>query len=408
MAPAGAYGNRSTKRGKFYQTMLKSAYSEQIESHLADRLSLDGATPEDARRTAKRFMTGLNIKKVPQAMAVNAVAITPGSGSSNATVDISQILSYGRDDILSGGDNFFSEMITRANRIAGLGSDSGVTSDVLKDAIEQANIQFTRKDFRKNLNIKINTAWKNFYNKDLLGHTEGLLKPNIASYKEFAGELSSEQKEYLQRSAADILGIKLQTSTGARISTSLVNSQLAKSGINPNNDAQLKAFLMNNNRLGKPSIGDGFNFLGLKPVSFDEAQNRGFYDHLSEREQGVLRHLNKKMGQTDPISNTIGYLNVPGLYQTRSGQLVDTTKITNVAKAFGRFVTSEFKTPIININPRSLLGLSQLDDMAKKSPIDFVAGNSINHFLERNFQILHSFLFLNLSLLLFSEGLKEP
>jgi len=381
MAPAGAYGNRSTKRGKFYQTMLKSAYREQIESHLADRLSLDGATPEDARRTAKRFMAGLNVKKVPQAMAVNAVAITPGSGSTGATVDISQILSYGRDDILSGGDNFFSEMIKRANRIAGLGTDSGITSDVIKDAIEQANIQFTRKDFRKNLNIKINTAWKNFYNKDLLGHTEGLLKPNIASYKEFAGELSSDQIEYLQRSAADILGIKLQTSTGVRVSTSLVNSQLAKSGINPNNPAQLKAFLMNNNRLGKPSIGGGFNFLGLKPVSFDEAQNRGFYDHLPEREQGVLRHLNKKMGQTDPISNTIGYLNVPGLYQTRSGQLVDTTKITNVAKAFGKFVTSEFKTPIININPRSLLGLSQLDDMAKKSPIDFVAGNSIQPFL---------------------------
>jgi len=36
MAPAGAYGTRSTKRGKFYQTMLKSAYGEQIESHLAD------------------------------------------------------------------------------------------------------------------------------------------------------------------------------------------------------------------------------------------------------------------------------------------------------------------------------------------------------------------------------------
>ena len=378
MAPAGSYGTRKTRRGKFYQTMLKSAYRDQIESHVADRLSANGSSPEDASRLAKRFMTGINIKKVPEAFAVNGVA---GSSTTSATVDISQILTYGRDDILAGGSGFFDEIIKRANRIAGLGTDSGVTSDVVQQAIEQANIRFTGKEFRKNLNIKINTAWKNFYQKDMLGHTQGLLKPNISSYKEFAGELSSEQIEYLQRSAADVLGIKLQSSTGARVSTSLINSQLAKSGINPNNSAQLKAFLMNNNRLGKPSIGDGFNFLGLKPVSFDEAQNRGFYDHLSDREQGVLKHLNKKMGQADPISNTIGYLNVPGLYQTRSGQLVDTTKITNVAKSFGKFVTSEFKTPIININPRSLFGLSQLDEMAKKSPIEMVAADSIQPFL---------------------------
>ena len=379
MAPAGMYGTRSTKRGKFYQTMLKSAYRDQIESHIADRLSVNGATPEDARMLAKRFMGGVNIKKVPQAMAVNGVV--GGPAGTGATVDVSQLLTYGRDDILSGGDDFYREMVRRSTRIAGLGTDSGITFDVVKDAIEQANIQLTRKEFRKNLNVKINTAWKNFYNKDMLGHTEGLLKPNISSYKEFAGELSSDQIEYLQRSAADILGIKLQTSTGARVSTSLVNSQLARSGINPNNPAQLKAFLMNNNRLGKPSIGDGFNFLGLKPVSFDEAQSRGFYEHLSPREQQVLKHLNKRMGQTDPISGTIGYLNVPGLYQSRSGQLVDTTKITNVARSFGKFVTSEFKTPIININPRSLFGLAQLDDMAQKTPIEMVAGNSVQPFL---------------------------
>jgi hypothetical protein len=380
MAPTGAYGTRSTHAGRFYKTMLNSAYRDQIESHIADRLAINGATPEDARMLAKRFASGIDIKNVPKGMVVNSVNLA-GPQAGRSTVDVSQLLTYGREDILVGGDDFYREMIRRSTRIAGLGDGSGITLDVVKDSIEQANIAFTRKEFRKNLNIQINTAWKNFYNKSLIDHTEGLLKPNIYSYKDFTGELSSNQLEYLQRSAADILGINLRTSTGRRLPASLVNSQLARSGIDPNNPAQLKAFLINNNRLGRPSIGDGFNFLGLKPVSFDEAQDRGFYGHLSPRQQEVLGHLNRKMGEADPISGTLGYLNVPGLYKNRSGQLIDTTKITNVAKSFGKFITSEFKTPIININPRSLFGLSQLDDMARKSPIEMVAGNSVQPFL---------------------------
>ena len=368
MAPYGQYGSRYTKSGLFYQSMLKSQYRKQIEEQIYNRLVLSGSSADQASVTAKRFAQGLNIKKIPQ----------PGRGR----VDISQMVSFGSEDITQTGDAFYQEMIQRATKIKGLGQDSGLSSDIIEQALADANMRMKDSAFFQSVNAAINAKWNRFYNEDILNHTQGILKTSKPSYEDFSGDLSTPQLDYLRRKSAQVLGITLREE-GRSVSNTAISRQLARNGIDPNNAAQLRAFLINNKEMRTPSLFGQYNVLGFRPVSYDEAENRGFFQYLPERQQQILRHLNRRMAQEDPVSSSIGYLNVPGLYASSSGQMLDLTKVGNVARSFTRFITNEFEVPIIHLSPRSLFGLSQLDEMGKRSPISFAPGDSIQPFLPK-------------------------
>ena len=256
MGGKNVYGSRFRKSGsEFYNKLVEKEFRSQVEKHLVN----EGAS----EKGAKLFSTQVQVKNIP----------VPGKGK-----DISQIFSIGKDSIFKEGPDFFQELATRAATIKGLQPDSGLSGDVLERALKNANAQFANKEFQKNLTAKINSQWNTLYNENLIGHTQGLFKPQKQAYEAFAGKLSSDQKEYLQRQSADILGIKLLDTNGKRISNDIVKTQLARNGIDANNFSSLKGFLIQNKKMSGPSLSGGFNIFGLKQVGFDEARQKGFFD----------------------------------------------------------------------------------------------------------------------------------
>ena len=358
MGGKNVYGSRFRKSGsEFYNKLVEKEFRSQVEKHLVN----EGAS----EKGAKLFSTQVQVKNIP----------LPGKGK-----DISQIFSIGKDPILKEGPDFFQELATRAATIKGLQPDSGLSGDVLERALKNANSQFANKEFQKNLTAKINSQWNTLYNENLIGHTQGLFKPQKQAYEAFAGKLSVDQKEYLQRQSADILGIKLLDTNGKRISNDIVKTQLARNGIDANNFSSLKAFLIQNKKMSGPSLSGGFNIFGLKQVGFDEARQKGFFDYLSDRQKTILNDLNRQSAINDPISNSIGHSSIEGLYSSRSGKILDTTKLTGTIRSLGNFFASEFEIPIVHISPKSIFGVQQMQEMGKKSPLHFVPGGGVQPF----------------------------
>jgi len=358
MGGKNVYGSRFRKSGsEFYNKLVEKEFRSQVEKHLVN----EGAS----EKGAKLFSTQVQVKNIPVA----------GKGK-----DISQIFSMGKDPIFKEGPDFFQELATRAATIKGLQPDSGLSGDVLERALKNANAQFGNKEFQKNLTAKINSQWNTLYNQNLIGHTQGLFKPQKQAYEAFAGKLSVDQKEYLQRQSADILGIKLLDTNGKRISNDIVKTQLARNGIDANNFSSLKSFLIQNKKMSGPSLSGGFNIFGLKQVGFDEARQKGFFDYLSDRQKTILNDINKQSAINDPISNSIGHSSIDGLYSSRSGKILDTTKLTGTVRALGNFFASEFEIPIVHISPKSIFGVQQMQEMGKKSPLHFVPGGGVQPF----------------------------
>jgi hypothetical protein len=360
MGGANTYGERFSSRGsKFYQNQLQKEFRSQVERGLLNQ----GAN----ERAAKLFAQQVKILD------------TPNAGS---RVHESQLFSIGKDPIFKEGPDFFEEVANRARQIKGLNGDSGLSGDVIERALKNANASFTNKEFRGRIHQKINSQWKTLYEEKLSGHAEGLLKPQMQAYSNFAGDLSVEQKEFLQRKAANVLGLKLIDDNGRKVSQDVISTGLANNGLDSSNFSSLRAFLIQNKQLTKPTNSSGFNFLGLRPVTFDEARDRKFFDYMNDREKRVLLDLNKQLGLNDPVSRSIGTSTIDGLYSSRSGNLVDFTKLTGTARAFGNFFAEEFEIPVVHLNFNNLFALNQLKEMGKKSPISFVPGGSVQPFGE--------------------------
>jgi hypothetical protein len=360
MGGINSYGNRfRSDDSKFFQDQLRKEFRSQVEKHLVNQ--------GIGENSAKLFSQQMRLNRVPR----------PG-----ARIDESQIISFGKDEIFKEGPDFFAEVAARAARIKGLGEDSGLSGDVIQRAIRNANNQFRQKEFQAGVTRKLRSQWKTLYEDHLTNHTEGLLKPINESYKSFTGELSSVQKEYLQRKSAQVLGIKLIDDNGRRVSSSIIEDGLARNGLDSSNFASLRAFLVQNKKLTQPTSSGGFNFLGLRPVTFDEARDRKFFNYMSDREQEVLLNINRRLGLNDPVSTSIGSSSIDGLYTSRSGQMVDLTKLTGTLRGLGNFFGSEFEVPIVHINLNSLFARDQMMGMSKKSPIHFVPGGGVQPFGE--------------------------
>lgn len=360
MGGINSYGDRyRSSDSTFFQDQMQKQFRSQVERSLVDQ----GAS----EKAAKLFAQQMRINRIPKA---------------NAKINETQLFGFGKDDIFKDGPDFFLEMANRAKQIKGLGPDSGLSGDVIERALKNANAQFRNKEFQNSLKRKINEQWKTFYEQKLTNHTEGLLKPQKEVYESFSGQLSFDQKEFLQRKSAQVLGLKLVDEEGRKISSEIIEEGLARNGLDASNFASLRSFLIQNNKMTKPGLSGGVGFLGIRPVSYEEARDRRFFDHMNDREQRILLDLNRRLGLNDPVSESIGRSSIDGLYASRNGQMVDMTKLTGTARALGNFFAEEFEIPIIHLNLNNLFARNQFQEMGKKSPIHFVPGGSVQPFGE--------------------------
>ncbi len=375
---AGGPNDKSFTRSDFYLGQQQAEYKELLAQKLKSK-GLDSKQTDD-------FVNQLKVAM-------------PGTDSHPTNV-----ISIGKMKIHADQDDYFGELLARFKGIKGgkdyessirsLSGPGKTPNDFLREIVEETNSHFTSKEFQKGVKTKISNQWNSFARGDLVDIASSILKPQKAVYQEFIGPLNSSQKQFLQRKAAQVLGIPLKEE-GRMVSDDIVRTGLSNRGFNPDDFTSLKSFLIRNKKMTSGIFEGGANLFGMKPLLISEAVSQGKFSHLSDREQGIIRNLAGRMAVDDPVSKSIGFNKLEGVYQSKYGQTLDFSSIKTTMSNIGNFFASELHIPIIKLNPADLFGYRSFSEIAKKGPLQYSPGRSVQPFGElaktkADFHIWHS------------------
>lgn len=395
---------------------IQSQYSSRI-SKLAGTVSILGAGgPEDKSFTQSEFYRGQQQKAYKDLLAKNLTSRgidakeadnfveqlrinVPGRGG-----DPTNIVSIGRSSILGKGDDYYSQLLQRYKTIKhGKSFEQSIVASAggsspesfLRSVIEESNAGFLSREFKASLNTKIKNQWNSFYRKDLADIASSILKPSKENIHDYVGPLSSAKQQFLQRKTAQVLGINLRQDDGRIVSDQIVRKRLAEKGFNPNNFNDLKDFLIEKRKMSLGLFGNGFSLFGLKPLLIDEAVQQGRFKSLPANQQKIISELAGRMAINDPVSKSIGFNKLDGVYQTKSGQILDFSSIRSTFTNTASFFASEFQIPIIKLNPADLFGYRSFSEMAKRGPLQYSPGRTVQPFgdmpgTKSDFNIWHS------------------
>lgn len=383
---------------------IQAQYSSRL-SKFANQISVLGAGgPDDAAFTRSDFYLGQQQKEYKELLQKRLVSrgldeketkdlvsqmrvVMPG-----AQTHPTNMISIGKMKIHADEDEYFDVLLQRLKNVKG-GKDyettlanlagPGKTSDeFLKEVIEETNTYFTSKEFQHGVKLKIKNQWNSFYRNDLSDIGSSILKPEKAVYQDFVGPLNSAKKQFLQRKTAQVLGIPLKDTEGRMVSEDIIRNGLSNRGFDPNDFTNLKSFLIRNKKITSGIFEGNFNLFGMKPLLISEAIDRGKFAHLPGREQQIIKNLAGRMAVDDPVSKSIGFNKLEGVYQSKSGQILDFSSIKTSFKNVANFLASDLHIPIIKLNPADLFGYRSFAEIAQKGPIQYSPGFTVQPFGE--------------------------
>jgi len=356
---AGRGSAENLTKGEFYAEVEVNEYKKNLYSQLVRQ----GVS----ENTASNLVKKMGLTETPKSF-------------SNKT-NISQRVIFGNTKIIdeNNSEDFIEQLIKRAKRLEKI-DDPTLTKDALSSSLELTDTLFAQKEFRTRLDRKAGRAWNATYEQVILGKGRNLVKGQKASFNDFAGDISPEKVDYLSRTVADTMGISLVDANGRKLSRDVISSSLARRGIDTENVGQLRAYLIDQKKMTSPLFGDGYNIFGMKNLLVDEAFSAGFFNYLNEDQEGVVSQLASDIARTDPISATIGYSELKGVYRNRSGQILDTTRISGIGSRLLDFAREQFQIPIVKFNPLQMIGQGGPQGVDKRRMFQFTEGFSFQPF----------------------------
>ena len=346
------------KPGSFTSAFERDAYQKTLIRNLTRR-GID-------KKTAEEFVSGIGIKKLPSV-----------SGSNKAEI------SYGIRRIISGetnDDEFYQKLIQKAQKELG-SKAKNFAFNTIKDAFTQTNVAFTDESYRKLLRERSQLAFQDFRKQILIPQANKIVRPQKAIFGDFSGPLSPSKQEYLVRKTAQSVGIKIVENDGTYVSTSYIHDELAKRGLDATDTDQLKQHLVDAKLMTNASSRGGFNLFGLKPLSVDEAFDKGVLEYNTPEQRIAARRLFAEIAINDPISKTIGFSNLTGVYETKSGKVIDTSILRKGISSFFGGLTHDVKIPVVNFNPLQMIGLGGSNNVRVGEEFQFISGSSRQNFL---------------------------
>jgi hypothetical protein len=367
------------KRGEFYQTHVRDAYKDELEKRLIASTGVD-------RYSAQLFVSQINISSLP---------------SARKTVDATKRISIGRKiDLPDTSEEFFDTILKRFERVKGgenFASAIGGGS-ALQKAINEVDSLFIGKEFTKNLEQKIASNWNSFYKGNLASQASEVLKPSKQSFGDFVKtrtesgvrSLPQEKEEFLIRKTAQTLGVPLQKSDGKLQSISQLKSDLLKKNIDSTDTDYMRDFLLGQGKLKTGFFQGTSGLFGLRPLLVDEAVEKGMFKYLPEGQQASIKTIASAQSTFDPVTGglgaatqTMGQTTLKGVYQTRTGDILDFTKVTSMLTRAKDFLATDLKMPIIGFNPADMFGYRSLKEMRNQQPLQIVSSRSVQPFLPK-------------------------
>lgn len=348
-----------TKVGQFTREFENNAYLKSLQQALVRR-GIDNDVAAD-------FVGGIEVNQL----------LSPFDKNRN----ISERITYGIKKItVNTNDEFFQAVSERAKKDLGKKAKN-FSAQILKSSFREADAPFTSQIYRNTLTSQAASAFRDVEKNIIIPHANAISRPQKALYEDFTGAITPQKMNFLSRKAAQKLGIKLVESDGTYTSDRYIASELAKRGIDASNASQLRGFLVDNKLMTPASNVGGFNIFGLKEISIDSAFDRGVFEAFDDPSRAEARRLYGQVARQDPVSKSIGYSSLSGVYETASGNIIDTTRIRAGARSFLDSITEGYGIPIVKFNPLQLLGFGGPKGVNKDTEIQFLRGTARQNFL---------------------------
>jgi len=186
---------------------------------------------------------------------------------------------------------------------------------------------------------------------------------------------------FLSRKVAQTYNIKLVEADGSYTSDNFIARELAKRGVNARDASQLKGLLVDKKLMTPASSPGGFNIFGLRQISIDEAFDKGVFNAFPTETQAEARRIFGQVARQDPVSRTIGYSGLTGVYSTASGRVVDTTRMRSGFSNLIDSLTEGYGIPVVKFNPLQMMGFGGPRGINKLKEIQYMPGTSRQDFL---------------------------
>ena len=365
---AGGPGDKSFTRSNFFLGQQQSAYKDLLASQLIGR----GVDKKEAFDFVKQLKITLPTRRSDP---TNAISIGRTKLFASDAEEHYEIL-LDRYTQIKNGKAFSQSIIEKAGQI------DSTPENFMEKVVEDANKIFVSREFQRGLRSKIGKEFDKFYRDDLVDIASGIMKPRKEVYQDFVGPLSSAKKEFLQRKTAQVLGISLKNDEGKRESARVIEEKLFKAGFDPSDFTSLRAFLIEKGKVTSGISEGGFSLFGMKPLLVDEAIESKKFSHLTKNEQKVIGDLSARIAIDDLVSKSVGLSRLGGAYKTSTGQILDFSAVRNTLASTGRFFADEFHIPIINLSIPDLFGFQSFSEMARRGPIQYIPGNTVQPFVK--------------------------
>ena len=348
-----------TKAGQFTREFENEAYARSIQESLVRRGINDEA--------ALDFVGQMKIRRL----------LTPFDRNRS----ISERITFGIKKINVGTDDaFFAAINERAKKDLGKKAEN-FTAEILKSSFREADSAFTTQSYRALLRERAELAYKDIEKNIIIQHANAISRPQKALYEDFTGAITPQKMSFLSRKAAQKLGIQLVNSDGSYTSDNFIAAQLAKRGINADDASQLKGFLIDNKLMTPASSVGGFNIFGLREISIDKAFDKGIFEAFDDKSRAEARRVFGQVAMQDPVSRTIGYSALTGVYENAAGRIVDTTRMRSGFMSFMDTLTEGYGIPVVKFNPLQLLGFGGPKGVSRDTEIQFLRGTARQDFI---------------------------
>lgn len=354
----GGPGGTASDPGMLEKTIRGNEYRGQLKRSLVN----NGINADDA----DRFVRTIDVVATPR--------------SSRNIAAVSTRIKIGKNRSIAETDDEFYETAVKIFRKANPEVTDMFTRDALKASVASTDSLFVSRSFKRGLDLQVKKQWDTFYSDTVLPYGQTVLKPQKAVYQDFVGPLTSAKEEFLTRRTAQVLGIKLLDDQGRKISNDIIAREVAKRGLNPNDFGELRAFLIKGKAMTSRASSGGYNLFGMKQLLVDEAFTHGVFNYMKPEQRDVIRDVAAKVKINDPVSSSIGFSKIDGIYKNKSGEIVDLTKIKSMTSSMLDFFTQQFRIPIVRFNPLQMLGFGGPGGVDKFAPIQIASGLSTQPF----------------------------
>ena len=396
------FGGRDTKftSSEIFKEVQLEEYKKLVYGQLKRNY------PDLPEEQLRLFVSNLKITNLPKTLDKSGIQIT----------DPTEVVSIGKQAIYkTDSAEYFKEILERykgtadqqissINPVKRFGKQKRAfkaqqslseTIDPLglSNAISKASEIFVDPSFENKVYGIATKKWNKFIRQDAPGFLSKSLGSKKASFADYIGDLSAEQKVALQRKTAQKLGIALTDKSGDWLPMDLVIRELKGKNIDPYDFINLRRFLVANKELTSGILPSGANIVGLKPLTVKEVQeeeilSKAFPNKIYDnpvlgplsREEYLLNLVSNYNIIDDPLSGGIANKIVKGVYKTSGGEVVDTTAISELARKTGRFLGTELKFPILSFNPANLFAYGELKNIADANSIQYISKFSVQPF----------------------------